>query len=180
MRKACKQALDAINMHTGNSPVILPALTFNMFSHYLTSRKRGTGAYMGKATYNGIRSSLCHMYRMSGQVMSDDMQRQMSVLMSGMKRVVASDRVARGESLDEGERPMAFAVYQKMCEILYYGEDHEYLFAHSYLTMEWNLMARSDNCVSMGISHIQWQVATPTLPKVQLHQVQKLLLLSLL
>ena len=77
--------------------------------------------------------------------------------MSGMKRVVASDRVARGESLDEGKRPMSFAVYQKMCEILYYGEDHECLFAHAFLTMEWNLMARSDNCVSTSINHVQWQ-----------------------
>jgi hypothetical protein len=39
-RKACKEALDGINMHTGNCPVILPALTFNMFSNYLTSRKK--------------------------------------------------------------------------------------------------------------------------------------------
>ena len=52
---------------------------------------------------------------------------------------------------------MTFDVYSKMCRILYESEDDEYLFAHAFLTMEWNLMARSDNCVSMNINNIHFQ-----------------------
>ena len=52
---------------------------------------------------------------------------------------------------------MTFNVYSKICRILYESEDDEYLFAHAFLTMEWNLMARSDNCVSMNINNVHFQ-----------------------
>ena len=51
---------------------------------------------------------------------------------------------------------MSFDVYSKICEIFYKGKNPEYLFAHAFLTIEWNLMARSDNCVNMHINHVQW------------------------
>ena len=46
-----------------------------------------------------------------------------------------------------------------MSEILYKGNGEsrsDYLFAHAFLTLEWNLMARSDNCLRMHVSHVQW------------------------
>ena len=52
---------------------------------------------------------------------------------------------------------MSFSVYGNMCKILYEGDDDEYLFAHAFLTMEWNFMARADNCVNMHVNHVQWQ-----------------------
>jgi hypothetical protein len=154
MRRECKEALHTISMHGNNCPIILPAITFTIFSDYLASRKKGSGAYLSKDSYNGIRSSLCHKYRMSGQVMNTELQRKISMFLSGMKRTVASEKVARSESLNEGKRPMSFAVYSTMCNLMYHGGDDEYLFAHCFLTLEWNLMARSDNCVNMGINHI--------------------------
>ena len=38
MRNICKDALDAVNKASNNCPIILPSLTFNIFSHYLTTR----------------------------------------------------------------------------------------------------------------------------------------------
>ena len=52
---------------------------------------------------------------------------------------------------------MSFSVYENMCMILYEGDDDGYLFAHAFLTMEWNFMARADNCVNMHVNHVQWQ-----------------------
>ena len=52
---------------------------------------------------------------------------------------------------------MSFSVYENMCKILYEGDDDEYLFAHEFLTMDWNLMERSDNCVNINVNHVQWQ-----------------------
>ena len=40
---------------------------------------------------------------------------------------------------------------------MYNGNGGGHLFAHAFLTMEWNLMARSDNCVNMYVQHIQWR-----------------------
>ena len=69
MRKICKDALDAVNKVSDNCPIILPYLTFNIFSHYLTTRGNKNKCYLEKTTYGGIRSALTHLFRMSGQEM---------------------------------------------------------------------------------------------------------------
>ena len=84
------------------------------------------------------------------------MQDDISEFMSGMKRTVAAERAQSGVSLDEGKKAMKFEVYKKMCHLLYRAEGVDYSFAHAFLTLEWNLMARADNCFSMQISHIEW------------------------
>ena len=163
-RTYIKSTLDALSFAQNNCPVILPSLTFRHFSNYLTSRKKidrnnsntSGSKYLTQSAYNGIRSALQHMYRMSGQSMDHRMAKDLSQFMSGMKRTVADEKAKSGTSLNEGKRPMTFEVYEEMCKILFEGDDDEYLFAHAFLTMEWNLMARSDNCVNMNISHIQW------------------------
>ena len=85
------------------------------------------------------------------------MMKEISQFMSGIQSTIANDKITIGESLNEGKRPMSFSVYENMCKNLYEGDDDEYLFAHSFLTMEWNLMARADNCVNMHVNHVQWQ-----------------------
>ena len=67
MRKICKDALDAVNKASNNCPIILPSLTFNIFSHYLTTRRKKNNCYLEKTTYGGIRSALTHLFRISGQ-----------------------------------------------------------------------------------------------------------------
>ena len=157
MRKICRSAIEAIHKGSNNCPIILASLEFNVFSHYLTTRKKEDGTYLSKSAYNGIRSSLQHLYRMSGQVMSAEMTKDLAHFMAGLKRTITSEKVQRGETLDEGKRIMTFEVYNKMCEIMYKGEDDEFLFAHTFLTLEWNLMARSENCVNMNINNVQFQ-----------------------
>ena len=43
-----------------------------------------------------------------------------------------------------------------MYKILEGGRSNEYLFAHCFFTIEWNLMARADNVVHMSVEHIEW------------------------
>ena len=52
---------------------------------------------------------------------------------------------------------MNFEVYKILCEELYNGKGDDHFFAHAFLTMKWNLMARSDNYVNMHVHHIQWR-----------------------
>ena len=72
-----------------------------------------------------------------------------------MKRVVASNKRESVASLDEGKKAMSFEVYKIFFEEVYNVKGDEHLFAHAFLIMEWNLMARSDNCVNMHVQHIQ-------------------------
>ena len=76
MRKVCKEVLDEVQNGENNCPIILQSLTFNIYSHYLTTRrKKGTLVYLSKTSYNGIRSALCHLFRISGSEMSFDMKK---------------------------------------------------------------------------------------------------------
>ena len=58
VREVCKKALNEINKADNNCPIILSKLTFNIFSHYLTTRKNKKGEYLSKAGYRQIRSSV--------------------------------------------------------------------------------------------------------------------------
>ena len=80
---------------------------------------------------------------------------KMSQFIYGIQHTIVNDKITRGDSLNEGKRPMSFSVYENMCKILYEGDDYEYLFAHSFLTMEWNLMEKAENCVNMHVNHVQ-------------------------
>ena len=75
-----------------------------------------------------------------------------------MKRVVAANKRESGASIDEGKREMSFEVYKILCEEQYNGKSDDHFFSHALLTMEWNLMVRSDNCVNMHVRHIQWRL----------------------
>ena len=156
MRLVCKVALDNTNKTDKNCPIILRKITFNLFSHYLTTRRNKSGGYLSKASYSGIRSAFVHLYRMGGEKMGPEFQTELSQFMSGMKRTVAKEKAESGTSLDEGKKSMSYEAYKKLCELLYEGEGDDYSFAHTFLTLEWNLLARSDNCLSMNVNHIQW------------------------
>ena len=51
---------------------------------------------------------------------------------------------------------MPVAVYEKICENLLNGKSDEYIFAHAFFTIEWNLMARANNVVHISLEHIEW------------------------
>ena len=82
MMKICKDALGAVNKASNNCPIILSSLTFNIFSHYLTTRRKKNKCYLDKTTYGGIRNALTHLFRSSGQEMEDTMMKEMSQFMS--------------------------------------------------------------------------------------------------
>ena len=69
MRAICKLAIDTMKKTDSNSPIILQEITFNLFSHYLTTRPNKGGGFLSKASYSGVRSAFVHMYRMSGETM---------------------------------------------------------------------------------------------------------------
>ena len=89
--------------------------------------------------------------------MDEEYEGELGKFMSGLKRTVASTRAQSGRSLDEGKKGMNYEVYKRVCEILFKSDDEDYLFAHAFLTMEWNLLARSDNCFTMRVQHIEFK-----------------------
>ena len=48
-------------------------------------------------------------------------------------------------------------MYKRLCEEICKVKCEDYLFSHALLKMEWNSIARSDNCINMHVQHIQWR-----------------------
>ena len=127
MRATCKAAPEEVDRSNENCPIVLEKLTFNVFFHYMSTKKsRNYGGYLSATSYGGVRSSLTHLYRMSGNTTDRKFKKEISKFMSGMKRVVAANKRESGASIDEGKRAMIFEAYKRLCEELYnekYGEN---------------------------------------------------------
>ena len=115
MREIRKIAIYGMNRTDSNPSTSLQKITFNLFSHYLTTRRNKGGGFLSKSSYSGLRSVFVHMHRISGEKMSEDFKIALSQFMSGMKRTVASQKAESGESLDERRKSMIYEVYKKLC-----------------------------------------------------------------
>ena len=171
-RDTAKDIILSIDRHDANTfPIYLDKITFDIFTGYMNSRKKtievqiedDTGgclkeipAYLSISMYDGMRSKLMHLHRSMQKQIDPDLQKDLSTYVKGLKRVVAEEKKKTGQKLTEGKRFMSRMVYKKFCQILMNGESDEYLFAHCFLTLEWNLMARVDNIVDSMVSYIQW------------------------
>ncbi len=69
---------------------------------------------------------------------------------------VQNEKVENGDPLHEGKKKMGWKVYELMCRLFLEGEDNEYTFAHLFLTLEWNLMSRSENVADCHADNIFW------------------------
>ena len=165
-----KDILGVIEPTDPNSfPIYIHKLTFDIFCRFLNSRKKtinvqieGTDefqevqGYLSKSMYDGMRSALMHLHRLMGMQIDSNFQKLLSQYVKGLGKVVAERKKQTGQKLSEGKRPMSRDVYCLMCELMMKGVADEYLFAHCFLCLEWNLMARADNIASAMVSHIEW------------------------
>ena len=81
----------------------------------------------------------------------------MTTLLKGFTRTIVGQRVEAGESLEEGKEVMGFECLKLLCEKFFEGRNDEYHFAHLFLLLEWNLIARSDNIVHLHINDFEWE-----------------------
>ena len=111
MHATCKAALKSVNRNGDNCPILMEKMTFNILSHYMPMKKRkNSGVYPYAASYGGIRISLTHMYCVSGKDMDQEFKKELSQLMSGMKRVISSNKRKSVINIDEGKKAMSFGV----------------------------------------------------------------------
>jgi len=96
MRNVCEIALGAVESCADNCPIWLRKLTFNIFSHYLATRRTKKQKFLSKTSYGSVRSALMHLYRLSGETMDEDYQKSLSHFLSGMKIKVASAKAESG------------------------------------------------------------------------------------
>ncbi len=78
-------------------------------------------------------------------------------MMSSLKKRVQKQKQKKGIRIEEGETPKSLQVYALLCHYFLQQPDDDSILCHVFLTLEWNLMARSDNVTSCHLNHIEWR-----------------------
>ena len=150
-----KNALDRfVNFET--CFFILTNITFPVFSNYVISR-RNTNMSYSNSFYQSLRSALMHLFRTASIDPPLELNKELKKFMAGLRRTVAKDIQDQGISCEQGKSAMGFSVYKRLCEILVASPNPEDVFTRAWLTLEWSLMARADQCVQSHINHLQWR-----------------------
>jgi hypothetical protein len=73
---------------------------------------------------------------MSKYEIPSDFNDNLKILMKGMNQTVAAKKMEDGESGIVGKKKMDFKVYEKICDLFLKEEGEEFIFSHSFLTLE--------------------------------------------
>ena len=158
-RAKCIELLEATTPSAGNSPIDMGRVTYDVIATYLTSLKTEEDTYKGMSTYDGACSSIMHLMHQDNVYPDHKFQSKICNLLKGFKRTVQQQKVELGMSLNEGKDLLSFAGYNLLCRnfLKNNGTYNEFIFAHCFLTLEWNLMCRADNLVNLNLAHIGWE-----------------------
>lgn len=107
---------------------------------------------LSKSAYGIMRSAFKYLHKMAGLEVPKDYESQLAQFSKGMIRQVASEKVEKGVSLEGRKKATNMDVYRLMAKLLFDEGSDDASFAHLFLVLEWNLMARSDNCKNFDFS----------------------------
>jgi len=89
-------------------PVDVLLLSYDIVSTYMTTKKRDEGRYLGRGSYDNIRSSIIYLFTMSNTSPPPGFQNSMTTLLKGFTHTIVGQRVEAGESLEEGKEVTSF------------------------------------------------------------------------
>ena len=73
-----------------------------------------------------------------------------------MRGVAASDKQDLGLKSSEGKKFLYFQAYKRLAEIIFRSKKIEHIAAHTFIVLEWNLIARAENCLEAKVEHISF------------------------
>ena len=116
--------------------------------------KQASCAHVG-----GYRSAIVDLYKSNNLKFDDDAVIGMSDFSSGYKRLVAEKKLTGEMVVQEGKSPITFGGYNFVAEhAMTMKEDFQQsMFAHLFLLLCWNLIARSVSVGTIMLQHISWE-----------------------
>jgi len=184
IRKAAKQQLNKMNEDPSTHPIILKNLTFQIITTYFfTFKRRYTKKIVrgeelvqactapqhnpgevitirhGGSSFDRLSSALTYLFN-ECHVPKDvnEQVKKMWGLMpkykKGSYRIGAEEKEKLGIRAT-GKDPLPFDAYVFLAEILCKDENPEYIAAHLFLLLDWNLISRADMIVNANIELVR-------------------------
>ena len=108
------------------------------------------------ANYEGIRAAVAYFYRMAGIKMPMEMTRKFKQYMAGQKRTGLKEKQDLGLEIMEGKKSLSFERCELIAKQMFVSGNKEHIFAHLFLSLDWCLMKRAENCVNAKLNHISF------------------------
>ena len=123
------------------------------FSAVLIPTKYNTFSYV-----NQFASAVKYFVKRSGVDISRNVAATIQQFLAGYKRKTADLKLAGLMKMKEGKAAVSFPVYRLLCKKMLEQKDDfpQAIFGHCFLTMLWNLMARSVSAASVMDVHLGW------------------------
>lgn len=138
-----KRFLNYVSIKRKNGPfsaVLIPS-QYNTFSHV-----------------NHYASAVKFFYKSSKIQIALDLAATVQQFLAGYKRKTATLKLAGKMKMKEGKAALSFAAYRFLCTKMV-EQTHDFpqaIFGHCYLTLLWNLMARSVSAACVMPQHFGW------------------------
>ena len=82
----------------------MEAITYDLVAEYMVTKKKPDDRWMSRGTYDSIRSSIVHLIKKSPlQEPPQSFRTKMNTFMKGFARTIVDQRVADGQTLEEGK-----------------------------------------------------------------------------
>ena len=88
--------------------------------------------------------------------MSTELESELKNHYKGLKRKVASDIAEGGGQIKVGKDPLSFSLFRFLGLELLKLACRESVFAHAFMILAWNLMARAANTFDVCHNHMEW------------------------
>ena len=138
-------------------PVDLKKFEARLFITYLLSYKKVDGTFFSYSCHNSKKSSFIWMVTNSKNVMSLLEKHELSNLMIGLKKTIQKERRNLSLKTTKGKDVMNWKTYQYLCEVLTNEGTKESIFALCWLTLQWNLMNRSEATEAICFRQLKWE-----------------------
>ena len=140
------------------APVLLEKIDAEVISLFVASLKKTDGTAVGSSTHNTTRSSLRDLFRAYKCMdLAESMNTSLSNFFKGLKRTTAQAQGRGVGKIQVGKTPLDFSLYCFLAARMLRSSSSNYIFAHLYLLLSWNLMCRAANTASICFSHMEWR-----------------------
>ena len=110
-----------------------------------------------KSYYETLRSDFKHIFQTAQFDSPPAFKKKDARFMAGMKHTVAKEIQERGMTCEHRKSPMGFPVFNRLFQLMEASGSAEHMYAWCWLTLEWILIARADNCVNSHTNHLRWR-----------------------
>ena len=148
-----------LNRDSREHPIKFQELTAEQFMVWIVSLRKSNGQRPKYSAFNTHRSALFNLYRDYGLRMSKQLEGEIANHFKGLKRTIAAEIQNGNGVIKEGKDELQFSMYKFLALMMlkHSGDNKEFIFAHCFMILCWNLMCRSSNVIKVCFAHMEWR-----------------------